>query len=61
MDTILEQLRKERETNAPKNLKYNRYQKFIKTLDDVSNDNKKLDFEKSPTSSKEEFDDLLKK
>lgn len=61
MDTILEQLRKERESNTPKNLKYNRYQKFIKTLDDISNNNKTLNSVKPTTSSKEELDILLKK
>ena len=61
MDTILEQLRKERETNTPKNLKYNRYQKFIKTLDDASNNNEQVNYKKPTTSSKEDFDDLLKK
>ena len=61
MDTILEQLRKERESNTAQNLKYNRYQKFIKTLDDVSNNNEQLNCEKSTTSSKEDFDELLKK
>ena len=61
MDTILEQLRKDRESNTPKKLKYNRYQKFIKTLDDISNNNKTLSSVKPTTSSKEELDILLKK
>ena len=60
MDTILEQLRQERKNNTPKKIKNNRYQRFIKTLDDISNNNTTLNTKIPTTSSKEELDKLLK-
>jgi len=61
MDTILEQIRKEREDNTKKKTHIHNYQKFIKTLDDISNNKNKTKVVKSPTSSKADLDSLLAK
>ena len=61
MDTILEQIRKEREDTTKKNLTNNRYKNFIKTLDDISNNKNMLCNLVPSTSSKESLDALLNK
>ena len=59
MDTILEQIRKEREDNTKKNSTITHYKQFIKTLDDISNNKNSINKYTSPTNSKETLDILL--
>ena len=61
MDTILEQIRKEREDNTKKKTQLHNYQKLIKTLDDISNNKKGMESSKPPTNSKADLDSLLEK
>ena len=61
MDTILEQIRKEREDNTKKKTQLHNYQKLIQTLDDISNNKKEKKAPKPPTSSKADLDSLLAK